>query len=523
MGDTGTGQRARRTGRSVYAASQRAGRVSAAAAGGAGRFVHRMSSASGAGRTGLSNLIELTAAGGVGDAFVAVALAGTIFFSTSVEHARSATAFALLITIAPYAILAPLIGPLLDRVKQGNRYILMGTLLARGLLCWGMAGAVQPSNAVTLLPAAFGVLVLQKAYGVTRSAVTPRLLPSEITLVTANARLNLGSLIATSLGAAVALGVDKIAGGDGGGAAWVLRIGTAIYLAATILGLRLPDRVDAAASDDELATGDFQPGQMPGSGPHPPHAANGAGTSGAGTSATAANDTGARGPTGTRIFGPGSAATTPGTAAAGRRRIFALPKVTPVVWEAMRADAAIRAFYGFILFFLVFILRSEHFGHTSQTVALGGLAAAMAAGGIIGTTIGSALRSRAPLAMMFTVLGLATLVSIACAIFFGLWSVLVVALAAAISQTLVKVALDSILQREIPAERRSSTFAFSETLHQLALVGGGLIGLLLSLTGSGFAGLTVAAAGLALALCWLILTRRRRILRAGAASRGPAR
>ena len=201
-----------------------------------------------------------------------------------------------------------------------------------------------------------------------------------------------------------------------------------------------------------------------------------------------------------------------------RRRIFTLPRVGPVVGEAMRANAAIRAFYGFMLFFLVFILRSEQFGHTSDAVALGGLAIAVAVGGILGTTIGSALRSRAPQAMMFTVIGLTTLVSIACAILFGLWSVLVVALAAAVSQTLVKVALDSILQREIPEETRSSTFAFSETLHQLALVGGGLIGLLLSLTGSGFAGLTVAAVGLALALGWLLLGRRRRILRSRRAS-----
>ena len=213
--------------------------------------MHRLTGASGAGRTGLSNLIELSAAGGVGDAFVAVALAGTLFFSTSVDQARGRAALALLITIAPYAILAPLIGPLLDRVKQGNRYILMGTLLARGLLCWGMAGAVHDN--VTLLPAAFGVLVLQKAYGVTRAAVTPRLLPSEITLVTANARANLATLIATSAGAAIALGVDKISGGDGGGAAWVLRIGTAIYLAATILGLRLPERVDSAEYDQTAA------------------------------------------------------------------------------------------------------------------------------------------------------------------------------------------------------------------------------------------------------------------------------
>src|SRR5580700_7280330 len=116
MGDTGTTERARRAGRSVYAASQRAGRVSAAAAGGAGRFVHRMSGASGASRTGLANLIELTAAGGVGDAFVAVALAGTLFFSASVDQARGRIALALLITMAPLAVLAPFLGPMLDRV-----------------------------------------------------------------------------------------------------------------------------------------------------------------------------------------------------------------------------------------------------------------------------------------------------------------------------------------------------------------------------------------------------------------------
>lgn len=533
MGDTGTTERARRAGRSVYAASQRAGRVSAAAAGGAGRFVHRMSGASGAGRTGLSNLIELTAAGGVGDAFVAVALAGTLFFSTSVDQARGRVAFALLITIAPYAILAPLIGPLLDRVRRGNRYILMGTLLARGLLCGVMAGAVQHNDVVLLLPAAFGVLVLQKTYGVTRAAVTPRLLPSEITLVTANARSNLGSLVATSVGAAVALGIDKIAGGGGGGSAWVLRIGTAIYLAATILGRRLTDRVDATEADDGLTTGGIPPGQTPARDPGVPHAANGASGNGASVGAHRTGP-GGTGPGGTRIFGPGPAGSAPAGAAGAtraragpvpgsRKRVFGLPRVGPVVGEAIRANAAIRIFYGFILFFLAFILRSERFGHVHDTVALGGLAVAIAAGGMLGTGIGSALRSRAPLAMMFTVLGIATLVTTACAVFFGLWSVLVVALVAAVSQTLVKVALDSILQREIPAETRSSTFAFSETLHQLALVGGGLIGLLLSLTGSGFAGLTLAAIGLALALCWLTLTRRRRIMRARPVSPGPAR
>jgi len=491
MGATGTGERARRTGRSILRASRRAGHVSAAAAGGASRFVHRVSGASGASRTGFSHLLELTAAGGIGDAFVAIALAGSLFFSASVEEARSRAAFALIVTVAPYALLAPLIGPLLDRVKQGNKFILMGTLLARGLLCWGMSGAVEHNELLTLLPAAFGVLVLQKVYVVTRAAVTPRLLPSEITLVTANARSNLASLIATSSGALVALGIDKLSGGGGQGAAWVLRIGTVIYLAAMLLAVRLPDTVDEPAAENAPSTN--------GDGTHP--AATGSAASARGGAFPGSTIPLGRAGVSARQRQPGT------------RRAFFLPQLGPVVGEAIRANAAVRVFYGFLLLFLTFVLKSERFGHVSDKIALGGLAAAVMVGGMLGTGIGSALRSRGPQVMMFTVLALATAASILCAVFFGLLSVLVVALTAAISQTLVKVALDSILQREIPPERRSSTFAFSETVHQLALVAGGLIGLLFSLTRSGFAGLVFAAIGLALALAWLLIRRRRLIAR----------
>jgi hypothetical protein len=540
MEDTGAAERARKAGRSILTGSQRAGRMGATVARGTGRFVHRLSGASGASRTGFSHLLELTAAGGFGDAFVAIALAGSLFFSTSVEEARGRAAVALIVTIAPYAILAPLIGPLLDKVRQGNKFILMGTLLARGLLCWGMS--TEGNDVLMLLPAAFGVLVLQKAYVVTRAAVTPRLLPSEITLVAANARSNLASLIATTTGAAVALGVDKVAGGGSHGAAWVLRVATVIYLVAMIPGLRLPDTVDAPAQASA-----------------PDQHGNGVGPDDSGTSAGQTGHAGWPGGQGngrpdqrTATYGtpfpgdtPGAwGAAMPGDAArnatiplgrtAGRRRPAFIPRVGPVVGEAMRANAAMRAFYGFLLFFLAFILRGstckshvvraataahhaaavcQQFGHVSDTIALGGFAAAAAVGGMLGTVIGSALRARWPQAMIFTVFALATAASIACAIFFGLASILIVTMAAAISQTLVKVAQDSILQREIPEEARSSAFAFSETVNQLALVGGGLVGLLLSLTGSGFAGLTFAAVCLSIALVWLLARRRRRIVR----------
>src|SRR5215472_5925723 len=102
MGWVGSRLRAGRATRRLTSAAQSGARVGASASRGAGRVVQRLTRASGAGRTGLSNLIELTAAGSAADAFVAVALAGTLFFSASVDQARGRLALALLITIAPF-------------------------------------------------------------------------------------------------------------------------------------------------------------------------------------------------------------------------------------------------------------------------------------------------------------------------------------------------------------------------------------------------------------------------------------
>jgi len=468
-----------------------------------------MTHASGAGRTGLAQLIELSAAGSVGDGFVAVALAGTLFFSATVTEARGRVALALIITMAPFALLAPFIGPLLDRVQHGRRYILIGTMLARGLLCWGMAGAVQHNDTLTLLPAAFGILVLQKAYGVTRASVTPRLLPAEITLVTANARVALASLIATSIGVPVAAGIDAAAGGHAGGAAWVLRVGTLVYLAAMVPGFRLPSGVDEPAAEQQAPA--TQTGEVGAAQPGSPGTQDGevgARRSGSLGSPGQPPSPGHPGP-------PGSGHARPGADRQRRfgRKLFPRP-VGPVVGEALGANITLRAYSGFMIFFLAFILRTVHFGGVSDRLALGEMIAAVAVGGFIGTAIGAAVRSRAPQVIVFGMLTVALVVTSFCAVFFGLWAAVIVAFAAAVGQTLVKLALDSIVQREISADVRSSTFAASETLHQLSWVIGGLVGLLMSMTGSGVAGLSVAASGLALSLASLLLARRNRILHA---------
>jgi MFS family permease len=494
---------ARQAARAVSSATQSGGRAGAGAARRTSRMVHRMTGASGAGRTGLASLIELTAAGGAGDAFVTIALAGTLFFSTSLDQARGRIALTLIITMAPFAILAPVIGPMLDRAQQGRRYLLAGTLMARGLLCWGMVDAVLHNDVVELLPAAFGVLVLQKAYAVTRASVTPRLLPKEITLVAANARTGMASLIASTIAGLAAIGIDYVAGGGVNGAAWVLRIGTLVYIAATALSFRVPDHVDAFDRRPEEDA-----------------AARAATVPNPGAAGRQDHGQGPRGPGGTVPLGDEAAGgtapgrTAPGTKPTSRPGLRTLRHVGPVVAEAMRANATLRAFSGFTVFFLAFLLRTVHFHGVNDKVALGGLLAAATLGGFAGTALGSALRSRRPYLITFGMLGASTVVTAACALFFGLWAALAVALVAAFGQVLAKLALDSTVQQEIGEDIRSSAFAASETLHQLAWVCGGLAGVALSLTNSGVAGMTVAAVGLCMSFLFLLSQRRRRVLAA---------
>ena len=231
------GDAAHATGRAFRTGGQASGRATRRTAG----FVHRITGAQGADRTGLGTLVEMTAVSGAADAFVTIALAGSIFFSTSVDQARGRVVLFLIITMAPFAVLAPFIGPALDRIQQGRRFVLAGTMLTRGLLCYAMSANV--ANSVTLLPAAFGILVLQKAGGVVKASVTPRLLPAELTLVTANARSGLISLAASTAAAGLAAGVQVA-----GGTAWTLRVGTLIYLAAMLLAFRLPEQIDVPAA-----------------------------------------------------------------------------------------------------------------------------------------------------------------------------------------------------------------------------------------------------------------------------------
>ena len=502
------GDAAHATGRAVRTGGQASRRATRRT----GRFVHRITGAQGADRTGLGTLIEMTAVSGAADAFVTVALAGTIFFSTSVDQARGRVVLFLIITMAPFAVLAPFIGPALDRIQQGRRFVLAGTMLTRGLLCYAMSANV--ANSVTLLPAAFGILVLQKAGGVVKASVTPRLLPAQITLVTANARSGLISIAASTAAAVLAAGVQFA-----GGAAWTLRVGTLIYLAAMVLAFRLPEQVDVPVTAPGTPT-PTSVGEAP------------AGRARAGQAPTSqAPPTRPDMQRPTRPLPPGerpdAGAARPDAGAAnghakGRHgRWRTLAQVGPVVSEAMIVNAVLRAFSGYMLFLLAFLLRSVDLGTVfgrpvSHNFALGALALGLSIGSLASMILGSFFKGRAPQLIMFSVLIVAPVVTALCAWAFGLWTAVIVEATAIFCASLAKLGQDSIVGREIGDEIRSSTFAVSETLNQVANVAGGLAGVLVSMLNNGEAGLGIAAGGLTVAVVVLVGRRRKRVRAASA-------
>lgn len=196
----------------------------------------------GADESGLARLIEMNTVQVAGDAALTVSLAGTVF-AMPTDQARSAVALFLLLTMAPFVLLAPFVGPVLDRFRHGRRWAIGTTLAVRGFFCWVLAGAIV-SDSPWVFPLALACLVASRAYAVARAAAVPRLLPTGLDLVTANSRIMITGLIGMGIGGAVAGGVSRF------GVEWSLRLAFAIYIAAVVLAIRLPAQVDTPVTDE---------------------------------------------------------------------------------------------------------------------------------------------------------------------------------------------------------------------------------------------------------------------------------
>ena len=117
-----------------------------------------------------------------GDACITVSLAGSLFFQ-SPTSAHGKVLLYLLLTMAPFAVVAPIMGPWLDRQKGGRRMLVIISCAAV-LLCLGMAQYISKAAPEGLLvyPLAFGVLIFAKGQGVAKSALVPSLVRSDAEL-----------------------------------------------------------------------------------------------------------------------------------------------------------------------------------------------------------------------------------------------------------------------------------------------------------------------------------------------------
>jgi MFS family permease len=205
------------------------------------RAFHRAATADGADRSGLTALTYATMMTYAVDAAVAVALANTLFFAAARAESVTNVALYLAITAAPFAVVAPVIGPLLDRVQRGRRAALALTFALRAVLAVVMAFQY---HTWLLYPAALGTLVLSKSFVVLKAAVTPRVLPSAITLVTTNSRLTTFGLAAGGVFGGIAAGVAWLWGSEG-----ALLYTALLAVAGTVLCLRIPKWVESTAGE----------------------------------------------------------------------------------------------------------------------------------------------------------------------------------------------------------------------------------------------------------------------------------
>lgn len=413
----------RAVGRGTVAGARLAGRGSRAGA----RRARAYTNSSGAGETGLARVIELHFVNLAGDAALTVSLAGTIF-AIPTDEARGQVAQFLLLTMAPFALLAPFIGPLLDRFRHGRRWAMGTTLALRAFLCWVLAGAVA-NDSPWLFPAALGCLVASKAYGVTRASAVPRLLPPGFSLVNANSRNALAGVAGMAVGGGLAGAAAQV------GPEWSLRLAFLIYVVGTVLAIRLPARVDSSIGELDI------------------------------------EDTGP-------LTGRRREDGRTGLLQRLRARVAALP--TPVL-VALTSAVGARLLTGFLTLFMAFLMREHPIPGHSGTLVLGLVVAAAGAGNALGTVVGNTLRRHRPDLIIAVALIADVVAALLAAVFYSLATLLLLGLVAGLAAQLIKLSSDAVVQRDIDERVRTRVFAWSETVLQMAWVIGGAIGISLPL------------------------------------------
>lgn len=397
-------------------------------------MVQRAATADGADKSGLTALTWPTVANFAVDAAMAVALANTLFFAAATGESKGRVALYLLITIAPFAVIAPLIGPALDRLQHGRRVALAASFALRTALALVLIlnydGASGSYPSMVLYPCALAMMVFSKSFSVLRSAVTPRVMPPTIDLVRVNSRLTMfGLLGGTIAGGAIAGGVEfvcthlfKLPG--------ALFVVVAVTVAGASLSMRIPRWVEVTAGEVP-ATLSYRHDS------EPLRRSWHREVSGA-----------LRQPLGRNII------------------------------TSLWGNCTIKVMVGFLFLYPAFVAKAHDASGWAQVAILGVIGAAAGIGNFVGNFTSARLKLGRPAVLVVRCTLAVSAVALAASVGGNLVLAAIATLVTSGASAIAKASLDASLQNDLPEESRASGFGRSESTLQLAWVLGGAVGVL---------------------------------------------
>jgi MFS-type transporter involved in bile tolerance (Atg22 family) len=367
-----------------------------------------------------------------GDTLITISLAGSLFFSISPDAADHKVLLYLLFTLAPFAIVSPVLGPLIDRGRGARRLMVVASAIGRAVLCPLMAMHI---HSLLLFPLAFCVLVCSKLYLVTKGALVPEMAAlqaqesgseEQAGYATLNARLTLLGTVSGFVVSVPAIILYKL-----GSSQAVLYFAMLVFIAAAVAGARLP--VIHGREAERLW-----------SEPVPEYGE-------------------------------------PGEALLKERDLMALqPMAHPEVMLGLTAMSIIRGLQGFMIFMLAFGLRRM------KGVGLywyGLVLAGSGAGAIVGLVLVGRLRKRfTEQQLLLSSLWLIAAAALGVAVWGTLFAQVVLAFMVGVAGAVAQPSFDALTQRMIPVSAQGRAFARFGMRQQLVWVVGSLIPVIVAFT-----------------------------------------
>lgn len=381
-----------------------------------------------------------------GTTLVTISLAGSLFFDVSPHASKSKVLLYLLLTIAPFAVVAPMLSPLLDRGATARRASVAAACAGSAVLAMLMA---RDLKGFLLFPEAFGVLVLSKLYMIGKAALVPSMTDGEDDLAGANAKLAVLAALAGFVISPIGIGLLQL------GAPWVLRLTFAVFLAGAVAAARLPKSSALVRAPVTLGTTtDGRPLLGPAR-PVPAVATATTGRTRAGPGGLIYEARSGRRGAGPRVN------------VKRERRRLGLALIVPEVTVALGAMSVLRGIFGFLTFFLAFRLRETG----AATWWYGMILLATGVGGLLGSmSVPTVRRYLSEQQLVLACLVLTAVFGVLAGLSGSIWAQPPLAFVVGYASTGAKPAFDSIAQRYVPPAALGRAFARFETQLQLCWV-----------------------------------------------------